>query len=72
MAGVKPKFFVTKTCNTNWPKIKTVLVYGQTQKDCTDIVDQAFKLKKDKLMSDLKSGIFGQVVAYMWVIEFQK
>ena len=41
--------------------------------DRPDLVARVFKLKKDQLMRYLKSGmVFGKVVAFLWVIEFQK
>ena len=45
----KPDFFVTITCNPNWPEIKTAGVHGQTPHDHPDIVDQVFKLKNINL-----------------------
>ena len=61
------------TCNPNWPEIKNELKEGQTPQDRPDLVARVFKLKKDQLMQDLKTGhALGKVVAYMHVIEFQK
>ena len=55
------------------PEIKNVLKDGQTPQDRPDIVARVFKLKKDQLMQDLKTGhVLGKVVAHMHVIEFQK
>ena len=69
----KPDFFITMTCNPNWKEIKDQLQEGQTAQDRPDIVARVFKLKKDQLMQDLKSGdVLGKVVAHMDVIEFQK
>ena len=69
----KPDFFITMTCNPNWPEIKNALKDGQTPQDRPDIVARVFKLKKDQLMQDLKTGhVLGKVVAHMHVIEFQK
>ena len=69
----KPDFFITMTCNPNWPEIKDQLSEGQTVQDRPDIVARVFKLKKDQLMQDLKSGhVLGKVAAHMHVIEFQK
>ena len=46
---------------------------GQTPQDRPDIVARVFKLKKDQLIADLvHGGVLGDVVAYMYVIEFQK
>ena len=69
----KPDFFITMTCNPNWKEIQDQLLEGQTAQDRPDIVARVFKLKKDQLMQDLKSGdALGKVVANMDVIEFQK
>ena len=69
----QPDFFITMTCNPNWPEIQGLLRKGQTAQDRPDIVARVFKQKKDQLMQDLKSGhILGNVVAHMQVIEFQK
>ena len=69
----KPDYFITMTCNPNWPEIKDQLKRGQTAQDRPDIVARVFKLKKDQMMQDLKSGhVLGKVVAHMHVVEFQK
>ena len=69
----KPDYFITMTCNPNWPEIKAGLMEGQTAQDRPDLVARVFKLKKDQLMHDLITGqILGKVVAHMHVIEFQK
>ena len=69
----KPDFFVTMTCNPNWPEIREHLLEGQAPQDRPDIVARVFKMKKDQLMKDLTDGkLFGDVVAYMHVTEFQK
>ena len=69
----KPDFFITMTCNPNWQEIKDQLKEGQNAQDRPDIVARVFKLKKDQLMQDLKSGhLLGKVVAHMHVVEFQK
>ena len=69
----KPDFFITMTTNPNWPEITKQLLEGQTAQDRPDIVARVFRLKKDQLMKDLTvGGLFGQVVAHMHVIEFQK
>ena len=61
------------TCNPKWPEIKSVLLPGQTPQDRPDIASRVFKLKKDQLIDDLvHGGVLGTMVAYMYVIEFQK
>ena len=69
----KPDFFITMTCNPKWPEITAVLNKDQTPQDRPDIVARIFKLKSDQLIEDLiHGGVLGTVVAYMYVIEFQK
>ena len=69
----KPDFFITMTCNPHWPEIKAELIQGQSAQDRPDIVARVFKLKKDQLMQDIKTGgVLGKVVAHMHVVEFQK
>ena len=61
------------TCNSHWPEIQAELKPGQTAQDRPDVVARVFKLKKDQLMQDIKSGgVLGKVVAHMHVVEFQK
>ena len=46
---------------------------GASVQDRPDVVARVFKQKKDKLMDDIMKGrVFGEVPAYLWVIEFQK
>ena len=69
----KPDYFITMTCNPKWPEITSQLLPGQEPQDRPDCVARVFKLKKDQLMEDLvHGGVLGTVVAYMYVIEFQK
>ena len=69
----KPDFFITMTCNPKWSEITDHLLDGETAQDRPDIVARVFKLKKDQLMNDLRTGkLLGTVVAFMNVIEWQK
>ena len=69
----KPDLFITFTCNPYWKEISRELREGETVQDRPDLVSRVFKLKKDQLLRDIKVGqIFGKVVAFLWVIEFQK
>ena len=69
----KPDLFITMTCNPHWPEIQSELAEGQSPQDRPDVVARAFKKRKDQFMKDMVYGkAFGTVVAYMWVIEFQK
>uniref|UniRef100_A0AC35THX5 ATP-dependent DNA helicase n=1 Tax=Rhabditophanes sp. KR3021 TaxID=114890 RepID=A0AC35THX5_9BILA len=68
----KPTFFITMTCNPNWPEIKDNLLLGQKASDRPDLIARVFKHKVDALIKDLKSGIFGECVYISYNIEFQK
>ena len=69
----KPDLFITMTCNPKWPEITDNLNPGQSAQDRPDLVARVFKLKKDQLIKDITQGcIFGQVLAFLWVVEFQK
>ena len=65
--------FLTFTCNPKWDEIIKELRAGESVQDMPDLVSRVFKLKKDQLIKDIKSGnIFGKVPAFLWVVEFQK
>ena len=69
----KPTLFITMTTNPNWAEIKDNLLPGQTPQDRPDLTTRVFKQKKDQLIRDINNGkIFGDVVGYLWVVEFQK
>jgi hypothetical protein len=69
----KPDLFITFTCNPTWPEIEVELSVGQKPSDRPDIIARVFKLKLDELFHDLfEKHIFGRVIGYVWVIEFQK
>lgn len=71
----KPTFFITLTCNPNWPEITTQLLLGQTAFDRPDIVCMVFKAKLTVFLTNLRNGhYFGydhKVVYLMHVIEYQ-
>ena len=61
------------TCNPTWEEIQKELRPDQNPKDWPDIVVAVFKQKLDALMNDLTKGsLFGNVAAYLYVMEFQK
>jgi len=69
----KPDFFITVTCNPKWPEIQRCLSPNETASDRPDIVARVFQLKLKAIQEDLyKNNILGKVLAYVWVIEFQK
>ncbi|XP_073359742.1 uncharacterized protein [Aegilops tauschii subsp. strangulata] len=69
----KPDIFLTMTCNPKWEEITNELLPGQTVQDQPDIVARVFygKLEAMKYML-FKKHILGVVVAYVYVVEFQK
>ncbi len=68
----KRDLFVTFTCNPKWKEIIDALLSGQTTKDRLELVTRIFNLKLDALLKDIKDGVLGNVIAKIWVIEFQK
>jgi len=68
----KPDLFVTFTCNPKWKEITNALLPAQTAKDRPDLVTHVLNLKLDALLKDIKDGVLNNVIAKIWVIEFQK
>jgi len=62
----KPDLFITMTCNPKWREIQENLLPGQQ-------VSDRFNIKKDYLIDVIvKQKFFGEVAAFVYVIEFQK
>ncbi len=68
----KPNLFITFTCNLKWKEITDTLLLGQTAQDRLELITCVFNLKLDALLKDIKDGVLGNVIAKIWVIEFQK
>ncbi len=68
----KTDLFVTFTYNPKWKEITYALLPGQTAKDYPELITCVFNLKLDTLLKDSKDGVLGNVIAKIWVIEFQK
>ena len=69
----KPDLFLTVTCNPKWPEITNELHPHQTAADRLDLVASVFKSKLSALIKEItKKEIFGKVIGYVRVIEFQK
>ena len=76
----RPSYFITMTCNPNWPEIKAALLPGQQWRDRHDLVDRVFQLKKEDMMDHLRRGIFFNdananrqpFTCNLWVTEYQK
>ncbi|XP_044591985.1 uncharacterized protein LOC123270113 [Cotesia glomerata] len=61
------------TCNPKWIEITENLLPGQTASDRPNLVARVFDFKKNALIQLItKTELFGKVIAYKWVIEFQK
>ncbi|KAJ8457646.1 hypothetical protein ONZ45_g18233 [Pleurotus djamor] len=69
----KVDIFMTVTCNPHWPEIERELLPGQTAYDRPDLVSRVFQLKKKAILDYIfKHGAFGNTVAHVYTIEFQK
>ncbi|XP_028121112.1 uncharacterized protein LOC114318414 [Camellia sinensis] len=69
----KPDLFLTMTCNPNWPEIKAELLLGQSPHDRPDLLTRVFHSKFDEMKTDiLTKHVLGKVLAYAYVIEYQK
>ncbi|XP_043463102.1 uncharacterized protein LOC122501545 [Leptopilina heterotoma] len=68
-----PDLFITMTCNPKWREITENLLDGQTASDRPDLVARVFELKKEELIFTIvKKKLFGEVKAYVYVVEYQK
>ncbi|GBM34194.1 hypothetical protein AVEN_30128-1, partial [Araneus ventricosus] len=69
----KPDLFLTFTCNPSWSEILYSMEGVQRPEDRPAIIVRVFNMKLKELLEDIcKHGIFGIVLAYIYVIEFQK
>ena len=76
----RPSYFITMTCNPNWPEIKEALLPGQQWRDRHGLVDRVFQMKKDDMIEQLRRGTFFHdadgnrqpATSILWVIEYQK
>ncbi|XP_051170502.1 uncharacterized protein LOC127287552 [Leptopilina boulardi] len=69
----KPDLFITMTCNPKWRKITENLLDGQTASDRPNLVARVFELKKEELLNIIvKEKLFGELQAYVYVVEYQK
>ena len=69
----KPDLFITFTTNPKWPEITRELFPGQKAIDRPELTDRIFHAKLKLLLQDLTSkNVFGNAVAWMHTVEFQK
>ena len=63
----KPDFFLTVTCNTNWPEIKGSIFEGHQNRQRPDITARVFHMKVNALLADLlKYDILGRMWMHLW------
>ena len=69
-----PTFFLTFTCNSDWPEIQSQLLPEQNFTDIPVVVCRVFKQKLSKLMSALHTMFpnAGRLIYSITSIEFQK
>jgi len=69
-----PTFFVTFTCNGDWPEIRSRLRLGQTYADIPVIVCRVFKQKLSRLMALFRTMFpnAGRLLYSIQRVEFQK
>ena len=61
------------TANPAWPEIKAALREHETAANRPDLVARVFRIKLNVLLNKLlREHVLGVVIAYTWVIEFQK
>ncbi|EPZ34574.1 Helitron helicase-like domain-containing protein [Rozella allomycis CSF55] len=69
----KLDLFFTVPCNPSSPEIKDNLMLNQTAQDRPDIVARVCNQKLKLIIQDFtKNNIFRKVIAFMYVVEFQK
>ena len=69
----KPSLFITMTCNPDWEEIKEALNEGEKAWMRPDIVERVWNMKKKIFLDDIvQNKIFGEIVGYMYVVEWQK
>ncbi|GBM88112.1 hypothetical protein AVEN_87489-1 [Araneus ventricosus] len=69
----KPDLFLTFTCNPSWFEVLNCMEGVQRPEDRPDIIIRVFNMKLKELLEGIcKHGIFGTVLTYIYVIEFQK
>lgn len=68
----RPTLFITFTASPYWPEVLRELGPGETGLNRPDLICRVFRLKVKRLLSILKSGIFGQHLGHVYTIEYQK
>ncbi|KAI5452038.1 hypothetical protein NCC49_001334 [Naganishia albida] len=70
----QPSFFITMTCNPEWPEITRELIPNvQRPQDRPDLIARVFNMKLKALIHDITARSFlGNVIARVHTIEFKK
>lgn len=69
----KPDLFITMTASPSWPEIAGNLGAGEQAADRPDLVARVFHLKLHALLQCLaRDSWLGHVLAYTYVVEYQK
>lgn len=67
----KPSYFITMTCNPEWPEITSRLRPFQNASDIPAIVARVFKIRLQRLLAIIRKR-FGDLIYMIIVTEFQK
>lgn len=68
----QPDYFITLTCNPRWSEITESMLPGQKPTDRPDIVCRVFHLKLQAMVAEVKAGVYGPPLCWVYTIEFQK
>ena len=71
----KPDLFVTITMNPKCTEVTENLKPHEKPENRPDLISRIFHLKLQRFLDDIlnpEKGLFGKVIAYVYVIEFQK
>ncbi|KAL6582105.1 hypothetical protein OROMI_006119 [Orobanche minor] len=64
----RPDFFITMTCNPNWPEIRAGLLPREEAQNRSDLVARAFRGRHEEFKNDiLRERVFGDVAAYLYI-----
>ncbi|KAL6579130.1 hypothetical protein OROMI_009346 [Orobanche minor] len=64
----RPDFFITMTCNPNWPEMRAGLLPGEEAQNRSDLVARAFRGRHEEFKNEiLRQKIFGEVAAYLYI-----
>ena len=66
-----PSFFITLTCNPQWPEIVAALLPGQTAADRPDITVRVFHARLERMMAFLRTRFCGTCRYTLRVVEYQ-